>query len=429
MVGDGPPTGVNQGEGPSYGELMNGTLGASFFGEKTREKWRSEGKDAEGVSVPDAGADLPVGWDQNEVLPLPSADDMTRIRRERDAAPLGAKPEHMGPVTRRWYVRVRAWLQKMRAKYQPGRKHVTGSWRKNWKAWNRRLRRLPKKRREYVMRLLLQGVELPFDKRPKGPLRTLSNHVRLGERADVVWSTIHEMLSEGSVQAHNCQGRSDEDVLPQGMFAIRWVKKGDSEKVRITINMRPLNAYLLSACSEVELASLHRITSLWQRGDEQVMTLDMHSSYYHLQLNDEASAWSGFSVADSELPATAVDFLRANYPCCRWRDRWVFRYRGMAMGASPSAARYCECADALTDSWKGRTVGRAVGLAPKAIRATGYIDDSLFLVQGFARGIEMGLRIALEYIMCGFWLNLEKTCILPSRRPRYLGCIADSDNL
>ena len=235
MAGGGPPTGVSQGEGPSYGELMNGTLGASFFGEKTREQWRSEGKDAEGVPTPDTDADFPVGWDHNEVLPLPSGDDMARIRRERDAAPPGTRPEDMGPVAKRWYGRVRVWLRKMRSKYQPGRKHVTGSWRKNWKPWNRRLRRLPEKRRKYVMRLLLQGVELPWDRKPKRPLRKLSNHVRLGERADVVWSTINEMLMEGSVEAHDCQGRSDEDVLPQGMFSIRWVKKGDSEKVRITL--------------------------------------------------------------------------------------------------------------------------------------------------------------------------------------------------
>lgn len=219
------------------------------------------------------------------------------------------------------------------------------------------------------------------------------------------------------------------DVLPKGMFAIRWVVKSGTDKVRITINMRPLNAYLLTACSEVELATLHRITSLWQRDDEQC-SMDMHSSYYHLELNDEASEWSGFSVADNELPVKAQQYLCGKeYACGRWRDRWVFRYRGMAMGASPSAARYCECADALIDSWRGRTVGRAVGVSPKAVRATGYIDDSLFLVQGFARGIEMGLRVALEYIICGFWINLDKTCVLPLRRTRYLGCVADSSRL
>lgn len=413
---------------PSYAELMNGTVGVGFFGPEQRCAWTAEGKDGQGVPKPACGPVRAVDWDHDETLPLPSPAEMKTIKFERDASPQGTPPEKMGPTTRMWYQRVRVWLHRMRHRYQPGRTHVTGSWRKNWKAWKQRLRKLPKKRQRRVLQLLMQGVELPFDEVPKGPLRTLRNHKQLAERSDVVWSTVKEMLEEGSVVAHDCQGRDDVDVLPQGMFAIRWVRKGDSEKVRITINMRPLNAYLLSDCSEVELATLQRITSLWQRNDEQV-TMDMHSSYYHLELNDEASQWSGFSVCDSELPEPAVSFLKKQYAACRWRDRWVFRYRGMAMGASPSAARYCECADALIDSWRGRTVGRAVGLEPRAVRATGYIDDSLFLVQQFARGVEMGLRLALEYIICGFWLNLDKTVVLPRLRCRYLGVIANSVTL
>lgn len=426
--GDVSSEGDSDSHKPSYADLMNGTVGPAFFGPVRREKWADEGRDAQGEKVPSNVDAEPVDWDHDEELPLPSSKEMEDIRRERDAAPQGSKPEEMGPVTKEWYTKVRIWLRRMRERYQPGRRHVTGSWKKNWKAWKRRLRKLPRRRRERVLRLLMQGVELPFDKMPEGPLRRLTNHPQLGERADVVWKTIREMLAEGSVVAHDCLGRQDEDVLPQGMFAIRWVRKGDTDKVRITINMRPLNAYLLSACSEVELATLSRITSLWQRGDEQC-SLDMHSSYYHLHLNEEASMWSGFSVADNELPADAVECLAANHACCRWRRRWVFRYQGMAMGSSPSAARYCECADALIDSWRGRTVGRAVGLTPRAVRATGYIDDSLFLVQGFARGVEMGLRVALEYIICGFWVNYDKTCVMPARRPRYLGCIADSTRL
>lgn len=407
---------------------MNGTLDAGFFGPEQKKVWNEGGKDATGADIPTVQGDTPVQWQHDEVLPLPSASEMRGIEAERDASSPGTKPEMMGPVTRAWYGRVREWLRAMQSKYQHDRHHVTGSWKMNMQEWKRRLKKLPRRRRHRVLQLLAQGVELPFDRRPPGPLRKLVNHPQLGERSDVVWATVREMLAEGSVQPHDCQGRSDEDVLPQGMFAIRWVRKGDTDKVRITINMRPLNAFLLAECSEVQLATLSRITSLWQRGDEQC-SLDMHSSYYHLELNEEASDWSGFSIADDELPAGAVDVLRAKYGCCRWRDRWVFRYRGMAMGCSPSAAWYCECADALVETWKGCTVGRAVGLPPLGVRATSYIDDSLFLVQGFARGVEMCLRVALEHIICGFWVNWDKTVLLPARQLRYLGCWADSDRL
>lgn len=420
-------------DSPSYAEVMNGAVVSSFFGPETKRKWEADGRDGQGQPVPACGNVKPVEWDHDEVLPLPSPLEMELIRKERDSSPHDASPMEFGPVTRRWYSKVRVWLTRMREKYQPDRKHVTGSWRKNWRAWERRLRKLSEKRRKRVLQLLLQGVELPFDEMPPGPIRTLDNHKQLGERSDVVWKTIREMLDEGSVVAHNCQGRDDVEVLPQGMFAIRWVRKGDTDKVRITVNMRPLNAYLLAECSTVELETLSRITSLWQRGDEQC-SLDMHSSYYHLELCAEASQWCGFSVADNELPQgvvtadglTAVEVLAKLFPCCRWRDRWVFRFRGMPMGASPSAARYCECSDALLECWKGNTVGRAVGLSPEPVRATGYIDDSLFLVQAFARGIEMGLRVVLEFLICGFWVNFDKSVIVPSRKPRYLGCLTDS---
>ena len=410
---------------PSYAELMNGTLAADFFGPRKKDEWASEGRDADGVRVPARCDDEEVEWEHHEELPLPSPREMQLIQAERDAAPHDATPEEMGPVTAKWYAKVRSWLGEMQDKYQPGRRHVTGSWRRHVKQWRKRLRKLSRRRRERVLRLLCQGVRLPFDRKPEGPLRTLVNHPRLGERAGVVWSTVKEMLAEGSVLPHECDGRSDEAVLPKGMFAIRWVKKGETDKVRITINMRPLNAYLLAQCSEVELATLQRITSLWQRGDEQC-TLDMHSSYYHLELDEMASEWSGFSIADDELPDEAVVWLGANCAQCRWRQRWVFRYKGMAMGCSPSAARYCECSDALVDTWKGCTVGKAVGLSSRGVRATSYIDDSLFLVQGFARGVEMCLRVALEHIICGFGVNFEKTVLIPRQRCRYLGCLADS---
>lgn len=421
---------------PSYAELMNGAVDAGFFGPATIRKWKDQGRDGQGQPVPVSDMVRPVDWDHDEVLPLPSPWEMIAIKKERDASAHDASPLEFGPVSRKWYTRVQAWLRRMREKYQPGRRHVTGSWRKNFDAWKTRLRGLKKSRRARILHLLMNGVELPFDKVPDGPLRTLQNHRQLAERSDVVWSTVKEMWSEGSIVAHDCRGSDDMDVLPWGMFAIRWVRKGLTDKVRITINMRPLNAYLLSQCSTVELASLQRITSLWQRDDEQC-SLDMHSSYYHLELNEEASMWSGFSVADSELPDVilsgdrllAIDFLRKHCSCARWRDRWVFRFRGMPMGLAPSAARYCECSDALMDTWRGKTVGRAVGLPPEPVRLSGYIDDSLFLVQGFARGIELGLRVTLEYLICGYWVNFDKSLILPSKKPCYLGCLADSSLL
>ena len=94
-------------------------------------------------------------------------------------------------------------------------------------------------------------------------------------------------------------------------------------------------------------------------------------------------------IDDSELPPHAVKELARRCPQARWgTSKWVFAYKGLAMGCSPSAAQYCLCVDALMDTWPGCTVGGEVGLPPEQLRCSQYIDDSIYLVQGFAHGME-----------------------------------------
>lgn len=52
IVDDGGSTSGGSASGPSYAELMNGTVGADFFGKTTKEHWKVEGRDEEGVNLP-----------------------------------------------------------------------------------------------------------------------------------------------------------------------------------------------------------------------------------------------------------------------------------------------------------------------------------------------------------------------------------------
>ena len=99
------------------------------------------------------------------------------------------------------------------------------------------------------------------------------------------------------------------------------------------------------------------------------------------------------------------------------------------MGCSPSAAQYCSCVDALMDTWRGCTVGEVMGLPSEQIRCSQYIDDSIYLVQGFAHSMELALRVVLEHIICGFHINVIKSDLLPSRIRKFLGCLCDSRDL
>ena len=137
----------------------------------------------------------------------------------------------------------------MRAKYQGKRAQVAGSWRLNIDAWRVRLARLPAARRNRVLKIIEFGATLPFknDQQPSKPIRKLNNHPRLHERPDEVWETLSEQLFESAVTPHDCggvipegaaagalpQGADDVELLPKGVFPIRWVEKSDSERVRM----------------------------------------------------------------------------------------------------------------------------------------------------------------------------------------------------
>ena len=74
-------------------------------------------------------------------------------------------------------------------------------------------------------------------------------------------------------------------------------------------------------------------------------------------------------------------------------------------------------------------MGEAVGLPPEQLRVSQYIDDSIYLVQGFAHSMELAVRVVLEHIICGFQINVLKSDLLPSRIRQFLGCYCDSMDL
>ena len=427
---------------PAYHQVLDGTLSADWFSANARRQ-RTAQRTAEGAATCPrlVTPATPQGWLHDEELPLPDLRTILEIERE-----CRSLPDHqMGPLGQRWLDEVYAWSERMREKYQGNRVQVAGSWRLNIDAWRVRLARLPAARRNRVLKIIEFGATLPFkdDKPPAKPIRIMQNHPKLHEQSEEVWKTLSEQLLESAVMPHDCggaipegaaagslpQGADDVELLPKGVFPIRWVEKSDSDRVRICVNMRALNKNLKDDCGKVDLATLSKMASLWQQNDEQV-TLDQHAAYYHLEYNKDCTQWVGFMIDDSELPPHAVEELSRLCPQARWgKSKWVFTYKGLAMGCSPSAAQYCLCADALMDTWRGCTVGQAVGLPPEQLRCSQYIDDSIYMVQGFAHSMELALRVVLEHIICGFHINVLKSDLLPSRIRKFLGCFCDSRDL
>ena len=153
-----------------------------------------------------------------------------------------------GPMSARWLNIVADWQSALRRRFVGDPDLVTGAWRVCEKQWLRRAERMPPERAKEVMDFVRHGIKAPFATPPAQPVRTLRNHRDLGQQKQLVWDTLREQLRESAIRPWAVH-----EGLPRGMFALRWVQKGDTGAIRLTVNMRPLNAYFRPEASEVKL--------------------------------------------------------------------------------------------------------------------------------------------------------------------------------
>ena len=363
-------------------------------------------------------------------LPMPLKEELDLIERETRDLDMEGDP---GPHAKKWLERVDDWVYHLELWFRGTDPTVAGSWRDKIDEWEKLLRVLPKSRRERVLNMIRHGVGLPWDGPPPDNLRDPRtggcppNNPRLGEQRQKVWATLYEQLIEGAIGAWDCQGRSDVDVLPKGMYPINWQIKPGSNKVRITVNMRALKKRLCEQYSKgVDLPSVDG-SRMQHEKDDWSVAFDLHSSYYHPEYLKSCYTWLGFSLRDDELTEEAIEYLWEFYPQCRFRDRWVFYYKSYAMGNPPSVADFQEIMQAVTDACLMSGVGKESGLPVEAWRAFLFIDDikgstkggprcGLRFNSGFASAVELGLNLLATLMSLGCFVNFEKSDILPRQK-------------
>lgn len=384
----------------------------------------------------------PVEWR----LPLPSPDEIDLIEVETRALPREGAP---GPLASAWLGEVEDWACVLRWLYRGTQRRVQGSWQENADHWRRLLSVLPKQRRERVLQMVLEGVDLPWAKPKPASLRDPvtggcpRNVSSVRAEKELVWKTLHEQLVEKAVLPWDCQGSDDVDVLPKGMFPIFTVGKPGTTKLRIVIDMRKLNDFLSTAYCTVELPSVRGGRLRHGEFDWRV-AFDMHASYYHAPYVKETRTWLGFSVSDDELPTEAVEYLTRAWPQCRFGDRWVFVYASYAMGASPSVADMQQIMTAVVDAVSQSGTGGALGLRPAQWQGVVFIDDLDAKVDGgpdvgwrqpgqqnsgFGRCMELGLRLLGVLLWLGFHINFKKSVLLPRLDGVFLGIGHDTRNM
>ncbi len=345
---------------------------------------------------------------ENVNIPMPSARVLEVMEKEVQSRRPTDPP---GPIGAKWLDVVAIWQQRLRRRFLGNSLLVTGAWKVCSPQWKTRAARMPPEEAARVMKFVTTGTKAPFQVPPPGPVRTLRNHRDLHQQKNLVWKTLQEQLQEAAIRPWRV-----EKGLPKGMYALRWVAKGDTGAIRLTVNMRPLNAHFRPEASAVELDTWPVIRHLfWRRG--YCLGLDQHSSFYHAPYHPDDQTWYGFSVAESELPEGAAETLRQAHPQCELDGRFVFVYQGLAMGAAPSVAQLSAQMDALFRVWRRCKIG-----AGDYWIGSNYIDDCAFQTGRFASAVELSLRILAEFTVLGFTVHVrKKSQILPTLHFTHLG--------
>ena len=367
-------------EGVERAKLLDASIDEKWFTESYREEKLRDGRarliSLQGKSILPKTSFEGRAWPFRLRLPLPSKELLRVMEQETDQLPREAPP---GPIAAAWLERVEVWIWHLRLHFRGTRRRVCGVWRDLYAHWVVLLKALPKKRRERVLKMIREGVDLPWGMEKPASLRHpktggCPENVNLEAERDRVWETLHEQLVEEAIVPWDCLGKEDVDVLPLGMFPIFWTTKAGSEKVRIIIDLRRLNKFLSTTYCSVELPSVRGGRLKHQKGDRRI-GWDLHSSFYHGMYKKKTRKWLGFSIRDSELTQEAVQWLWRNVPQCRWRDRWVFVYASFAMGASHSVADFQEIMSAMKDACLASGVGSAYKKTVKQWKGEVFIDD------------------------------------------------------
>lgn len=264
-------------------QVLDASVDDQWFAEDRRKERVLDGRSR--LLASDGGPGIPESkfsgreWPFRLPLPIPDKEELDRMEIETRRLGREAPP---GPVASAWLERVKEWVWQLRLHLRGTEQKVCGCWRDMYAHWVQLLKVLPKKRRDRVLKMIREGVDLPWGKEKPESLRCPDsggcpeNH-NLKEASEKVWDTLYEQIVEKAVRPWDCRGKDDVTVLPLGMFPIFWTVKIGSSKVRIVIDMRRLNEYLSTHYCTVELPSVRGGRLRHSKGDYGI-SFDLHSS-------------------------------------------------------------------------------------------------------------------------------------------------------
>ena len=331
-----------------------------------------------------------------------------------------AEGQPLGPVTEAWRNDTFRWAKALKRDLFGDSNQVTGLWAQAAHRFEKRLKYLPKKMYNTIMREIKFGFSHPFRQKPKQNIFAVHNHPNLADKPRAVVKALKVQLSEQSVQPWDWSSRGK----PKGIYSMRWVEKSGTDSIRLTLNGRPLNRSFAKKDTSIVLETHADLRSRYAPG-MMFMGFDLHHGFYNAQYDEDAIAWVCFRIGVNEITKEDAADLRARYPNAWKHDHIYFYYKGLVMGLSPSCKQLTKVIGALMTHW------RKCPVKGVAWDMTNYIDDSMAMALGTFRGaVQLSLRLLTEYVCLGFSLNLNhKSQIIPTTFYCHIGVLISSSRM
>ena len=159
---------------------------------------------------------------------------------------------------------------------------------------------------------------------------------------------------------------------------------------RPVLNCKPYNRFMVQRSFRME--GVHTLRQLLQK-DDYMCSVDLTSGYHTIGVHEDFRKHFVF----------------------RHRGRW-YRYKGLPFGASSACRAFTKCLRPIAAY--ARTV--------LGIRLIVYLDDWLILHQDPAECVRQTEQLMHLLTSAGFLINLEKSCLSPTRSLEWLGWMVDS---
>lgn len=236
---------------------------------------------------------------------------------------------------------------------------------------------------DWVLKTIAEGYRLEFTDTPESSVQIRATPLPAsGEKREVLLSEVASLLRKRAVY------RLEEEVHQPGFSAIFFLAPKKTGDWRPIINLKPLNRFIKPKRFRMETLSFilkSDIKGSW------ATSIDLKDAYLHVPVHQSHHKWLRFSI------------------CGR-----SFSFRCLPFGLSTAPRVFTRVVTAV-----------AAFLRRRGIRIFMYLDDWLILGSTRQEVLDHTSFVISTAERLGFLINKQKSQLVPSQHPTYLGAEVD----